>query len=75
LAVTLSEDQRRAVTPGFWLDDNLAARLEAWIGRFYRERLAPDDLADPALLGETRAALDALTQILPLGPHFYPFQR
>ena len=33
------------------------------------------DLADPALLDESRGALDELTAILDLGGGFYPFQR
>jgi succinylarginine dihydrolase len=38
-----------------------------------RDELRPPDLADPRLLDECRAALDALTQILKLGP-IYRFQ-
>jgi succinylarginine dihydrolase len=49
--------------------------LDTWIRRHYRETLAPDDLADPALVDETQRALDELTRILPLGGDFYPFQR
>jgi succinylarginine dihydrolase len=56
------------------LDDALAAALDAWIRRHYRDRLAPSDLADPALLDESRRALDELTCILALPPVF-PFQR
>jgi succinylarginine dihydrolase len=40
----------------------------------YRDALAPEDLADPKLLDESRTALDALTQLLGLGS-IYPFQR
>jgi succinylarginine dihydrolase len=75
LRVVCTEAERAALTPGFLLDDALASRLEAWVRAHYRETLAPDDLRDPALLAETRTALDALTRILPLGPGFYPFQR
>ena len=75
LRVVTSPAERAAITPGFLLDDSLASRLEAWVGAHYRETLAPGDLADPALLMETRNALDALTTILPLGPGFYAFQR
>ena len=56
-----------------FLDDALAARLDAWIRRHYRDRLAPGDLADPALLDESRRALDELTRMLRL-PAVYPFQ-
>jgi len=44
------------------------------VEKHYRDRLLPRDLADPALLRESRAALDALTGILGLGS-LYPFQR
>lgn len=75
LRVVCTGVQQVAITPGFLLDHDLASRLEDWVSRHYRETLAPDDLADPALLDETRTALDALTQVLPLGGAFYPFQR
>ena len=47
--------------------------LKKWIEANYRTRLAPEDLADPALLNECRQALDQLTTILKLGP-VYDFQ-
>ncbi len=74
LRVVLSEAERSAVNPGVWIDDSLFARLDAWIGKHYRDRLAPADLADPRLLVESRTALDELTQILRLGS-LYDFQR
>ena len=46
---------------------------EDWI-RNYRDRLAPEDLADPALLDESRRALDEISQLLRLGSVF-PFQQ
>ena len=45
-----------------------------WIRRHYRDRLAPADLADPALLDESRRALDELSQLLEIGS-VYAFQR
>lgn len=56
------------------LDDALSADLTAWVERRYRDRLTLQDLADPQLLNETRAALDELTQLLRLGS-VYDFQR
>jgi succinylarginine dihydrolase len=73
LRVPLTERERESVHARVFLDDALAADLEAWIGRHYRDRLAPEDLADPALLDESRRALDELTQLLRL-PSVYPFQ-
>jgi succinylarginine dihydrolase len=75
LRVEMREDELAAVTQGFLLTDALCAQLEAWIDRYYRETLSPDDLRDPALIEETRAALDELTRVLPLGSDFYDFQR
>jgi succinylarginine dihydrolase len=74
LRVVLNERERAAVTPGVWIDDTLFGRLNGWIDTHYRDRLAPSDLADPALLVESRTALDELTQILGLGS-LYDFQR
>ena len=73
LRVPLTENERAAVRGGVFLDDALAAALEAWIARHYRDRLSPADLADPALLDESRRALDELTRLLRL-PAMYPFQ-
>lgn len=74
LRVVLNEAERAAVSPGVWIDDALFTRLDAWIEKHYRDRLAPQDLADPTLLVESRTALDELTQILGLGS-LYDFQR
>jgi succinylarginine dihydrolase len=74
LRVVLNETERAAVTPGVWINDALFAKVDAWIERHYRDRLAPADLADPKLLNESRTALDELTQILGLGS-LYEFQR
>jgi succinylarginine dihydrolase len=73
LRVPLTARERAAIGARVFLDDALAADLEDWIRRNYRDRLAVADLADPALLDESRRALDELTQILQL-PSVYPFQ-
>jgi len=75
LRVALSADALATIPQGFLLSDAVAVSLEAWIEKHYRETLSPADLADPALIAETRGALDALTSIIPLGSDFYPFQR
>jgi succinylarginine dihydrolase len=74
LRVVLDGAEQAAVAPGVWIDDALFARLDAWIAKHYRDRLANADLADPTLLDESRTALDELTQILGLGS-LYDFQR
>ncbi|CAN0173951.1 unnamed protein product, partial [Chrysoparadoxa australica] len=75
LRVVLTEEERRAVNPKVMMNDGLYAALTAWAQTHYREELAPGDLGDPALVTESRTALDALTGILGLGSDFYPFQR
>lgn len=74
LRVTLSAAERAALPSGIWISDATYSPLVAWVNRHYREALAPADLADPALLDESRRALDELTTLLGLGA-IYPFQR
>jgi succinylarginine dihydrolase len=74
LRVVLTEDEVAAVHQPVLLTDRLYNQLRAWIEKHHRDELRPDDLADPKLLDESRAALDELTRILQLGS-MYPFQR
>ncbi len=74
LRVVLDEADRAAMAPGVRFDAELHERLAAWVRHHYRDRLEPADLADPALLEESRRALDELTGILRLGS-VYDFQR
>ena len=73
LRVVLDEAAWAQVPDGVKITPGNLARLEAWVRRHYRERLTAEDLADPALLDETRAALDELTGIMGL-PRLYAFQ-
>ncbi|MDB5356040.1 MAG: astB [Phycisphaerales bacterium] len=73
LRVVLNEAQIAAAASGVFLTDTLYAALVAWVTRHYRDRLQADDLADPRLIDEGRAALDELTKLLGLGS-MYPFQ-
>jgi succinylarginine dihydrolase len=73
--VVLTETEIEHANPAVFLDDRLFKDLDGWIERHYRDRLTGDDLGDPALLDESRAALDELTRILNLGGAIYPFQR
>jgi succinylarginine dihydrolase len=75
LRVVLTEAELASTNPAMRLTDALHARLSAWGERHYRDRLTPADLADPTLIDESRAALDALTGLIGLGSGFYPFQR
>ena len=73
LRVPLGDADRRAIAANVFLDADLDAALDGWIRRHYRDRLAPADLRDPALLDESRRALDELTALMRL-PSIYPFQ-
>jgi succinylarginine dihydrolase len=75
LRVPLTPGELAAVHAPCRFDAALHTTLEAWVRRHYRDRLTAADLGDPALLTESRAALDELTGILSLGGDFYPFQR
>jgi succinylarginine dihydrolase len=74
LRVALSEQEHQAVNPHVLMNDQLFATLNNWVDKHYRDQISEADLADPQLLKESRAALDALTQILHLGS-VYQFQR
>ena len=73
LRVVLTAEEERAIAPGVRFSAELDAKLVAWIERHYRDRLQPNDLADPQLMQEAQVALDELTQLLGL-PSIYPFQ-
>ncbi len=73
LRVPLTDAERDAIRANVWLDDALHASLVEWVKDHYRDRLSPDDLADPALLDEGRRALDELSGLLRIGA-VYPFQ-
>ncbi|WP_250654968.1 N-succinylarginine dihydrolase [Alkalimarinus coralli] len=74
LRVVLTEEEQAAVNPHVMMSDQLFETLNQWVDKHYRDRLTADDLADIALLRESEAALDELTQILQLGS-IYPFQK
>ena len=74
LRVVLTPRELERMHPGVRMTPALYERLREWIVRHYRDRLRPEDLGDPDLLHESRAALQELTQILQLGS-IYRFQR
>ena len=74
LRVVLTPAERAASASGIWLDESLHTALVTWVEKHYRDRLAPADLADPALVDESRRALDELSTLLGIGS-VYPFQR
>jgi succinylarginine dihydrolase len=74
MRVVLTEEELQATHPHVFLDDNLYQQLIHWVEKHYRDRLRPEDLADPKLHVESQSALDELTQILKIGA-VYAFQK
>ncbi|MGB3456143.1 MAG: N-succinylarginine dihydrolase [Litorimonas sp.] len=74
LRVVMSDDARAAVHPGVTMDKAKLDALRRVVSEHYRDRLTLDDIADPAFLKESRAALDAITVALDL-PGLYDFQK
>lgn len=66
LALPLTEDEIKKIHQPIFLTQSLYEELKSWIEKHYRDRLAPMDLSDPALLRESREALEALRAILTL---------
>jgi len=75
LRVTLTESEWSQVNLGNKFSPELYSALKAWISKYYRKSLAPEDIRDPAIMSESFSALEDLTQIMDLGSDFYPFQR
>lgn len=75
LRVVMTDDERAAAHQAMIMDRAKTSQLEVWVNAHYRDQLAPNDLRDPQLIDEGRAALDTLSKILALGGDFYPFQR
>ena len=73
LRVPMTAADLGAMNRAALVDAAKLAELRAWVTKHYRESLLPSDLADPALLRESRDALDELTRILQLGS-IYDFQ-
>jgi succinylarginine dihydrolase len=64
LRVVLTQDELARMHQGILLTDALYHDLVSWVEKHYRDRIASDDLVDPALAEESRAALDALWPLL-----------
>ncbi|MEJ2716044.1 MAG: N-succinylarginine dihydrolase [Deltaproteobacteria bacterium] len=73
LRVVLTPEERSLTHDGVFFTDRLYEELRAWGARYYRDHLDVDELSDPSLPDESRAALDALTRILKIGS-LYRFQ-
>ncbi len=73
LRVELTAEEEATISAGAVFSPELHQTLIAWVEKHYREQVRPGDLADPALMDESRTALDEITQIMSLGS-IYPFQ-
>jgi succinylarginine dihydrolase len=67
LRVALTGNEIAALGAGVIVDETKVSTLEEIVKRRYRDRLALADLGDPALLDESRMALDEIGQVLELG--------
>lgn len=66
LRVVLDDQQAQSIHQGVVFSDSLYESLQAWVNRYYRESLAPEDLSDPNLIDETYTAFEALSKIIGL---------
>ncbi|NHZ34360.1 N-succinylarginine dihydrolase [Massilia rubra] len=66
LRVVLTDAEIAAMHQGVIMTDALYHTLVDWVGKYYRDRLEPKDLADPQLALECSAALEELSRILGL---------
>ena len=73
LRVVLTPEEQASVRQSCILDHKMHDAIVQWVERWYPDDLLPEDLADPALLTQSRDALDDLTNLLSLGT-IYDFQ-
>lgn len=66
LRVVLTDAQAAAMHQGVIMTETLYATLVDWVGRHYRDRLEPHDLADPLFAIECNTALADLERLLDL---------
>lgn len=64
LRVVLNEKELVSVNSAFLLDERKIDQLQGWVNDHYRERLTPQDLADPKLAEESVTALTVLEHML-----------
>lgn len=64
LRVVMAEEEARSIRQQFLCDEALISKLELWVGRHYRDRLHPQDLADPQLATEIQRAHEELAALV-----------
>jgi succinylarginine dihydrolase len=68
LRIVLTEPQQAALPSGMWLDGKRYEALRQCVAHYWRDQLHIDDLADPALIDESRQALEAVCDVLGMAP-------
>jgi len=74
IRIVLKAQERAAIPPKIFADQQLFAKLDTWADRHYRDSLVLGDFLDPHYREEVQVALDELSRILGLGS-IYSFQR
>ncbi len=74
LRLILNKQEFACIHPSVLFNEERYHQLCNWVQKYYRDRLTPDDLADPQLLQEEQQALEALSRLLQLD-YLYTFQR
>ncbi len=72
LRAVLTPSEFASIPEGFRLTQERYFALVDWIGRHYREQIAPTDLRDPLLCEETRSALFELEAIFGIDGFYQP---
>jgi len=68
LRIPLTDEEFAGLDPRFLLDPDKADRIAALIGEHWPERIAPEDIGEPALWRQCRAARTALLRSLGFAP-------
>jgi len=66
LRVLLDQQQRNAVHPKIWMNDQLYVDLTNWVDRFYPDQLHPEELNGPEPIAQSFRAFGVLQDILEL---------
>ncbi len=71
---TFEENEISKINSSYLMDHHKIQSIKDLVGKHYRDKLHPDDLADPSLMEESYLFLDELTELLNLGS-IYSFQK
>jgi succinylarginine dihydrolase len=66
LRIVMTPEESAAMHQGIVYNEAIHDALFQWVNKYYRDRLAPEDLADPDLLGEVCAAYAELETLIGL---------